>query len=73
MKMRSSRAEQHNSKANRLEYSKAGVDVEKHDVVIASRPAGLRDIIKLNSAANKYVFILSLLNAPVLRKSDGFI
>jgi SAM-dependent methyltransferase len=48
--------------------AKVGVDVEKHDVVIASRSVGLRDIIKLNSAANKYVFILSFAQRPSLKE-----
>ncbi|HBG22745.1 MAG TPA: class I SAM-dependent methyltransferase [Peptococcaceae bacterium] len=53
-----------------LDWSKAvvGEDIEKHDVVIASRSVGLQDLIKLNSAANKYVFILSFANSPSLKE-----
>lgn len=44
-----------------------GDNLEQHDVVIASRSAGLHDLVKLNGAARKYVFILSFAQSPSLK------
>lgn len=46
-----------------------GGNVEKHDVVIASRSTGMFDLIKLNSAAKKYVFVLSFAQSPSLKEA----
>ena len=53
-----------------LDWKKAvvGKDIEKHDIVIASRSVGLSDLVKLNSAANKYVFVLSFAQSPSLKE-----
>ena len=45
-----------------------GDNIEKHDVIIASRSVAMADLIKLNSAARKYVFVLSLLKVPASNK-----
>lgn len=47
-----------------------GKDIPKHDVVFASRSVGLKDIIKLNNAANKYAFVLSFSEYPSLRDTQ---
>lgn len=41
-----------------------GKDVEKHDIVIASRTGAMRDVDKLSSLANKYAAIFIWANAP---------
>ena len=46
-----------------------GENIEKHDVVIASRSTGMFDLIKLNSAAKKYVFVLSFAQSPSLKEA----
>lgn len=47
-----------------------GRDLPKHDVVFASRSVGLKDLIKLNNAANKYAFVLSFAGYPSLRNTQ---
>lgn len=47
---------------------KPGENVEKHDIVIASRTTALADLIKLNALANKYVFILCWTKSPSLKE-----
>ena len=47
---------------------KPGENVEKHDVVIASRTTALADLIKLNALAEKYVFILCWTKSPSLKE-----
>ena len=46
---------------------KPGENIEKHDIVIASRTTALADLIKLNALANKYVFILCWAKNPSLK------
>lgn len=47
---------------------KPGENIEKHDVVIASRTTALADLIKLNALADKYVFILCWTKSPSLKE-----
>jgi len=42
--------------------------IGQHDIVIASRSVGFSDILKINSLAKKYVFLLGWANAPSLRE-----
>lgn len=42
----------------------AGKNIEKHDIVIASRSVGMYDLKKLNSFAKKYVVLICWANAP---------
>lgn len=44
-----------------------GKDIEKHDVAFASRTVALTDILKLNSVAKKYAYVLSFAEYPSLR------
>ncbi len=46
-----------------------GDNIEKHDVIIASRSVAMADLIKLNSAARKYVFVLSFAQSPSLKQA----
>lgn len=46
-----------------------GANLEQHDVVIASRSVGLHDLVKLNAAARKYVFLLSFAQSPSLKQA----
>jgi SAM-dependent methyltransferase len=41
-----------------------GKNVEKHDIVIASRSPGMEDIIKTTAFARKYVVMIAWANAP---------
>ncbi|MEG2286065.1 MAG: methyltransferase domain-containing protein [Eubacterium sp.] len=45
-----------------------GKNLEKHDVVIASRSVGLSDLIRLNEAANRYVFLICFTQSPSLKE-----
>ena len=50
-----------------------GKNIERHDVVIASRSVGMHDILKLNAAAKKHVFVLSFAQRPSLKEvRDSF-
>lgn len=44
-----------------------GTNLEKHDIVYASRTVALKDVVKLNNMANKYVYLLSFSQYPSLR------
>ena len=41
-----------------------GKNIDKHDIVIASRSVGIGDIRKLNAFAQKYVVLIAWANAP---------
>lgn len=45
-----------------------GENVDKHDIVVASRTTALADLIRLNALANKYVFILCWTKSPSLKE-----
>jgi hypothetical protein len=44
----------------------AGENIEKHDVVICSRSAGLWNLKKLSSFASRLTAIISFANAPAI-------
>ncbi len=46
-----------------------GENIDPHDVVIASRSVGMRDLVKLNQAARKHVYILSFARSPSLKEA----
>ncbi|MDD4776392.1 MAG: methyltransferase domain-containing protein [Syntrophomonas sp.] len=51
------------------EEAVVGDNIEQHDVVIASRSVGMRDLVKLNQVARKHVFILSFARSPSLKEA----
>jgi hypothetical protein len=55
-----------NLKTLQLDWKDAilGDNVEKHDIVIASRSVGSTDIKKVSSFARKYVVVIAWANAP---------
>lgn len=55
-----------NLKAVQMDWSDAvlGKNLEKHDIVIASRSVGSNDIHKLSSFAKKYAVMIAWANAP---------
>lgn len=57
-----------NLTARLLDWNNAvlGENLEKHDIVIASRSEGMRDIEKLTSFARKYAVIIAWANAPCI-------
>ena len=44
--------------------AKPGINIERHDIVIASRSVGMWDIKKLNDFAKKYAVLVCWANAP---------
>ncbi|MGM9533913.1 MAG: class I SAM-dependent methyltransferase [Intestinibacter sp.] len=50
-----------------------GENVQKHDIVIASRNGAIQDFEKLSALANKYVVVLCWANAPSIPEITGYL